>query len=154
MSDEVVKLTDKQQMFVKEYLIDLNATQAALRAGYSEKTAYSIGHENLKKPEIAAAITKAFSARANKVEVTADYVFSTIIDTIERCKQEEPVLDKDGNETGEYVFNAAATLKGAELLGKHLKLFTDKVEHSGEVELNLAKRLQAAQGSAKIESTD
>ena len=147
MSDEVVKLTDKQQMFVKEYLIDLNATQAALRAGYSEKTAYSIGHENLKKPEIAAAITKAFSARANKVEVTADYVFSTIIDTIERCK-------KDGNETGEYVFNAAATLKGAELLGKHLKLFTDKVEHSGEVELNLAKRLQAAQGSAKIESTD
>lgn len=52
-------LTDKQQRFVDEYLIDLNATQAAIRAGYSEKTAYSVGHENLKKPEIQKAIQEA-----------------------------------------------------------------------------------------------
>ena len=45
-------MTEKQKLFCEEYLIDLNATQAALRAGYSEKTAYSIGNENLKKPEI------------------------------------------------------------------------------------------------------
>ena len=48
-------MTPKQEIFVREYAIDLNATQAAIRAGYSEKTAYSIGQENLKKPEIAAA---------------------------------------------------------------------------------------------------
>ena len=48
----MANLTPKQQRFVEEYLIDLNATQAAIRASYSEKTAYSVGHENLKKPEI------------------------------------------------------------------------------------------------------
>lgn len=51
-------MTEKQKRFCEEYLIDLNATQAALRAGYSEKTAYSIGNENLKKPEIQEYIQK------------------------------------------------------------------------------------------------
>ena len=51
-------MTEKQKLFCEEYLIDLNATQAALRAGYSEKTAYSIGNENLKKPEIQEYIQK------------------------------------------------------------------------------------------------
>ena len=55
----MANLTPKQQRFVEEYLIDLNATQAAIRAGYSEKTAYSVGHENLKKPEIQKAIQEA-----------------------------------------------------------------------------------------------
>jgi phage terminase small subunit len=50
-------LTDKQKRFVAEYLLDLNATQAATRAGYSEKTAVAVGFENPRKPEIAAAIT-------------------------------------------------------------------------------------------------
>ena len=61
-------LTDKQSAFIEEYLTDFNATQAALRAGYSEKTAYSIGHENLKKPEIADAI----ETRLNELKMTAD----------------------------------------------------------------------------------
>lgn len=68
------KLTDLQRKFVKEYLIDLNATQAAIRAGYSEKTAYSIGQENLKKPQISAAIQAAINKRAEKTEITADKV--------------------------------------------------------------------------------
>ena len=59
-----VALTGKQQRFVEEYLVDLNATQAATRAGYSKATAYSIGHECLKKPEIAAAITRAQAERS------------------------------------------------------------------------------------------
>ena len=55
-------MTAKQQLFVDEYLIDLNATQAALRAGYSEKTARSIGAENLSKPDIEKAIADALGA--------------------------------------------------------------------------------------------
>ena len=67
-------LTPKQDRFVLEYLIDLNATQAAIRAGYSEETAGSIGHENLTKPEIVAAIAAAQAARAERTEITADKV--------------------------------------------------------------------------------
>ena len=67
-------LTAKQQRFVEEYLVDLNATQAAIRAGYSEETAGSIGHENLMKPEIAAAIVAAQAERSNRTAITADKV--------------------------------------------------------------------------------
>ena len=63
-------MTPKQQRFVEEYLVDHNATQAAIRAGYSPKTAYSIGHENLKKPEIAAAIAAGEARLRRKMEVT------------------------------------------------------------------------------------
>lgn len=125
-------LTAKQQRFVAEYLIDLNATQAAIRAGYSEKTAGSIGDENLKKPEIAKAVQEAMQKRTERTQIDADYVLRTIVETIERCKQAEPVRDRDGEATGEYKFEANAVLKGAELLGKHLKMFTDKTELTGK----------------------
>ncbi|MNH01104.1 Terminase small subunit [compost metagenome] len=67
-------LTAKQQRFVDEYLIDLNATQAAIRAGYSEKTARSISNENLTKPDIQAAIQKGMEARSGRVAITQDMV--------------------------------------------------------------------------------
>lgn len=67
-------LTPKQAKFVEEYLIDLNATQAAIRAGYSEKTAYSVGNENLSKPEIATALAEAMAERSKRTEITADMV--------------------------------------------------------------------------------
>lgn len=67
-------LTAKQQRFVDEYLIDLNATQAAIRAGYSEKTARSISNENLTKPDIQSAIEKGMQARSGRVEITQDMV--------------------------------------------------------------------------------
>ena len=62
----VLKLTPKQQLFVEEYLIDLNATQAAIRAGYSKKTAQVIGAENLSKPMVAAAIAEAQLRRSKR----------------------------------------------------------------------------------------
>ena len=68
------KLTPKQKRFVDEYLIDLNATQAAIRAGYSKKTAYSMGQENLKKPEIKRAIQKAMQKQQERTEITQDRV--------------------------------------------------------------------------------
>lgn len=84
------KLTDKQEQFCLEYLIDLNATQSAIRAGYSKKTAYSIGQENLKKPEIQNRISELKEERSKKVSLTAldvlkelkNFAYSDITETI------------------------------------------------------------------------
>lgn len=134
-------LTNKQRRFVEEYLVDLNATQAAIRAGYSERRASEIGSQNLRKPEIAAAIQEAMQARASRTEIDADYVLKGIVETVERCRQAVPVYDRSGKPvmvetpSGElapvYAFDAKNVLKGFELLGRHLKLFTDKTELTG-----------------------
>ncbi len=139
------KLTAKQERFVAEYLIDLNATQAAIRTGYSEKTAQMIGSENLSKPLIADAVQKALAERSERTEITQDYVLTSIMETMERCKQAEPVTYQsgdpvmidtpDGNIAPAYKFDAGAVLKGAELLGRHLAMFTDKktvTHHDGD----------------------
>jgi phage terminase small subunit len=134
-------LTAKQQLFVDEYLIDLNATQAAIRAGYSENTAQEQGSRLLSNVMVAEAVQAAMEERSERTKVSAAYVIQTIVDTIERCKQAKAVTYKNGDPvlietpTGEavpaYEFDAGAVLKGAELLGKHLKMFTDKAELSG-----------------------
>jgi phage terminase small subunit len=72
------KLSPKQARFVTEYLIDLNATQAAERAGYSKKTAGAIGAENLKKPQIAEALADRQTKRFQKREITADWILDEI----------------------------------------------------------------------------
>ncbi|OJT01223.1 terminase small subunit [Marinobacter nauticus] len=72
------KLTPKQQRFVDEYLVDLNATQAAIRAGYSEKTARQTGAQNLSKPVIADAIQERIGERSEKVGVDAQYVLKRL----------------------------------------------------------------------------
>lgn len=136
-------LSDKQQVFVDEYLIDLNATQAAIRAGYSEKTATEQASRLLTKVKVSEAIQVAMKARSERAEIDGDYVLNTIHSTVERCKQSHPVTYKngeavmcetpDGEVVPAYSFDSSAVLKGCELLGKHLKMFTDKVEHSGLV---------------------
>jgi len=73
-------LTDKQEMFCREYLIDLNATQAAIRAGYSDNTARKIGSENLTKPDIAQRIIDLKSERNERIEVNADYVLRRLVE--------------------------------------------------------------------------
>ena len=115
------KLTAKQDRFVAEYLIDLNATQAAIRAGYSEKTARFIGAENLTKPNIAAAVAAAQAKRSERTEIDADYVLGTIRDTVERCESSDN-------------YNPQAVLRGLELLGRHLAMFTDKTVNKHTVE--------------------
>jgi phage terminase small subunit len=132
-----MKLTKKQNAFVKEYLIDLNATQAAIRAGYSEATATEIGYENLTKPHIKVAVEEAMNKRSEKLEITAEYVLSSLKEVADRCMQAVPVLDKEGNNTGEYYFEHSGANKALELLGKHLKLFTDKVETKGEISYSI-----------------
>lgn len=126
-----MSLTARQTRFAAEYLIDLNGTQAAIRAGYSPKTANEQASRLLANVNVATEIQSQVKAREQRTEITQDYVLKTIRDTIERCAQAEPVRDREGAETGEYKFDATAVLRGAELLGKHLKMFTDKTELTG-----------------------
>lgn len=88
-------LTPKQALFVKEYLVDLNATQAAIRAGYSQKTAYSQGQRLLKNVEVQAAITDAQSKRAERVEVDADWVLRRL--AAEADADIADLYDEDGS---------------------------------------------------------
>ena len=125
-------LNPKQQRFVEEYLVDLNATQAAIRAKYSEKTARSVGAENLTKPDIAKAIQEAMAERSERTEIDQDYVLTRTREVVERCMQTEGILDREGNSIGQYQFSHAGVLRGLELLGKHLGLFTEKHELSGK----------------------
>ena len=121
-------LTAKQQMFVAEYLIDLNATQAAIRAGYSKRTAEWQGPQLLGKTHVSEAIQQAMNERAKRIKRTADDVLADILAVKNDAVQ--IVSDRDGNQV---MADRGAALKALELEGKHYKMFTDKVEHSGEV---------------------
>lgn len=114
-------LNPRQQMFVKEYLIDLNATAAYKRAGYKARGAAADTNASrlLKNAEIATAVQAGMDKRATQTGISPEYVLSSI---------------KRIAEAAELADDRAAALKGHELLGKHLRLFTDKVEHSGKVE--------------------
>jgi phage terminase small subunit len=116
------KLSEKQALFVREYVKDHNATQAAQRAGYSKKTAYSAGQRLLKRVEIAKAIQKVLDRRARKVDLTAENILESIMDIRQMAVDQGRLND---------------ALKANELLGKHLKLFTDRLEHSGSVTLQI-----------------
>jgi phage terminase small subunit len=109
-----MSLTPKQQTFVDEYLVDLNATQAAIRAGYSKKTARAIAQQNLTKLDIQQAIQKAQQKRSERVQITQDSVLEGIV----RCTNAS-------EEAADY----KTALKGYELQGKHLGLFTERVEN-------------------------
>lgn len=125
-------LTKKQLLFVKEYAVDQNGTRAAKAAGYSAKTADVQASRLLANVKVRAIIDRANEKRCEKLDINADYVLQTIRDTVDRCAQAVAVTDREGNETGEWKFDSFAVLKGCELLGKHLKLFTDKTELTGK----------------------
>jgi len=126
-------MTPSEEMFVKEYLIDLNATRACIRAGYNPRSARTQGSRLLRdNPEIVKAVQAEMDRRAKKTRITAERVLegiARIADAAERAEK----------------YNEA--LKAFELLGKHLKLFTDKIELSGTV--SLAERLKAARERSK-----
>lgn len=149
-------LRPKQQRFVDEYLKDLNATQAAIRAGYSKKSAMQIGEQNLRKLEIKAAIDEAIRERSERVKVTQDEVLREL----KRIALYDPrsVMEwgpdgfkiKSSDELSEDAARIVAgisespsqwgwrrqikladKLRAAELLGKHLGMFTDNVQVTG-----------------------
>lgn len=148
----MAKLTNKQQKFVDEYLIDLNATQAAIRAGYSVDTAQQIGSENLSKPVIQEAIAKEMAERSKRIGINQDRVvqelarmaFVKITDIadrnglikesateddlacIESIKVKRSKTD-NGSLSEEREVKIASKVKALELLGKHLGMWNDKI---------------------------
>jgi phage terminase small subunit len=171
-------LSDKQARFVSEYLIDLNATQAAIRAGYSPATAYSQGQRLLKHVEVEAAVSAAQAERSERTKITADKVLSELakigFSDIRKAVQWQAnvtgmVEDEDGTErlavtnqvqlvsSSEIDDDTAASIseisqsaqgalkvklhdKRAALvdIGRHLGMFTDKIEHTGGVKLTIS----------------
>lgn len=110
------RLTQRQQDFVREYLVDLNAKQAAIRAGYSKATAGEMGHENLNKPQIKKLIDAALERRQRRVVWKAE----DILADLQAIAQDPAVRPRD-------------RLKAYELAGKHLGMYRDVVEHSGSL---------------------
>lgn len=100
-------LTPKQSAFIDEYMTDLNGTQAAIRAGYSMKTAAAVAAENLRKPYLRAEIEERKALRAARTRVDADYVLRQAQKLHERCMQEE-------------TFDAANAARSLDLIGKHV----------------------------------
>jgi phage terminase small subunit len=120
------QLTAKQRRFVQEFCVDLNAHQAAVRAGYSKKTARQIGSENLSKPDILKAIKAEMRMTEESIGITKESVIKSLIDIRDRCMQSVPILDTSGKPTGEYRFNATGATRAVELLGKSIGLFNQK----------------------------
>lgn len=117
-------LNERQKKFVREYIKTNNATQSALSAGYSKKTAYSIGQENLKKPEIAEAIEKQLKKNVERFEYT-------IQDSFNNLKKAQEIALARRNQLGDANPDVQSFIKAEELKGKLCGLYIDKKEISG-----------------------
>ncbi|RHU81571.1 terminase small subunit [Clostridium sp. OM08-29] len=139
----MAKLTAKQQRFCDEYLIDLNATQAAIRAGYSKKTANRIGTENLSKLVIREYIEKRMAEKEAALIANQDEVLKYLTSVLRgQSKSTEIVIEGlgDGSTKARKMEKEPSEkdkLKAAELLGKRYGLYTEKVEEKVDMELNV-----------------
>lgn len=131
------KLTDKQKRFIEEYLIDLNATQAAIRAGYSQKTADVQGTQNLVKLKVF--IQEAQNKRSERVQISQDDVLRDLMELRDMCMGRKSVIVTDtvkNNQEGTvtavdnpvYAFEPTGANKALELLGKHLGMFKERID--------------------------
>ncbi len=122
-----MSLTPKQARFVEEYLIDLNATQAAIRAGYSAKTANEQGAQLLAKLSIRQAVAEAQAIRSKRTEITQDEVIQGL--------KKEATLEGEGS-------SHSARVSAWAHLGKHLGMFTDNLNLGGEVTVTHEQALE------------
>lgn len=122
----MAELTEKQKRFCEEFLLDLNATQAAIRAGYSENSANEIGSQNLAKLSIQEYLSELKQKRSEALNIDNQWVLKRFMDISERCMQAEPVLINENGqwvESGEYKFDASNANKATEMIGRHLGFF-------------------------------
>lgn len=162
-----MELKDKQKRFVEEYLIDLNATQAAIRAGYSEKTAYSQGQRLLKNVEVKKYIEECQKLRNERTRVSQDDVINDLRELADIClgRKAVPVTEVIKNQqegtvscvTEEIrVFEPAGANRALELLAKHMGLFekdnkTDiSIDISGVLDSLAAVTMESRSRSAEL----
>ena len=150
-------MTDKQKRFVEEYLIDLNATQAAIRAGYSPNRASEQAHQLLQKTTVQKAIAESMAKRSRRTGVTQDRVvrelakiafldMTQVVDDHGRIRDDATPEDRaciesikyksssgDQGESVEREVKVASKSKALELLGKHLGMYSDKLNIEGAV---------------------
>lgn len=136
-------MTEKQKRFCDEYLIDLNATQAAIRAGYSERTAYRTGADNLIKPQVKEYISARMEEKEKELIADQDEVLKYLTSVLRGESQSEIVVVEN---VGDFRSEARAMqkapdekerLKAAELLGKRYGLYTDRVDLDADTELHV-----------------
>lgn len=148
-------MTEKQKRFCDEYLIDLNATQAAIRSGYSAKTAKQIGQQNLTKLDIQEYINKRLAEKEAELIADQDEILRTLTRVLRRqemdtvvvtCKERSSKYDEKGKKVTiekevpqlvQVPTKVSDLNKAAELLGNRYALFTDKVETDVDMDLNI-----------------
>ena len=130
-------LNEKQKQFCEEYIIDLNGTQAAIRAGYSAKTANEQAAQLLAKLSIQEYIQKIKNKRSERVKYSQDELMRDILEVKNRCMQANPVLDKEGNETGIWKFDSNGANKALDMLAKHVGFYeTDNKQKALNISVN------------------
>jgi phage terminase small subunit len=135
-------LNPRQERFAREYAVDHNATQSAIRAGYSPKTAHVQGPRLLGNARVSRLIASLDQKAAAKLELDAQWVLGQLHGVSQKCQQAQPVMvfdrasktmvpavDEDGKAI--YEFDSSGANRSLELIGKHLGMFTERVEHSG-----------------------
>lgn len=140
-------LNDKQKRFAEEYLIDMNATQAAIRAGYSPKTAHVQGARLLSYANVSAYVKERQSELSAKLQLDQEWVLTHLRAVVEKSMQEVEVerWDYENKEmigTGEYVFDSKGANRALELIGKHLGMFKDSLKLTGEMTVKIVDDIQ------------
>lgn len=127
-------LTEKERIFADEYIKTTNATQSAIKAGYSEKTASSKGSQLLRKVKVRQYIDEVMDKRSKNTIATADEVLQYLSRVMNGEEKDAFGLD----------VSVADRTKAAELLGKRHMLFTDKVKLDAEIEIDISDRMKQA----------
>lgn len=138
-------LTEKQRNFVNEYMKDMNATAAYLRAGYdcTEGAARRAGSRLLSNVDIQSEIGQRTDKMEKESGISVQWVLEKLTELTERCMQAEPVLDREGNPVGEWKFDSAGANKALDSIGKYYGMFRDKVELSGHVTHSFEDQLRS-----------
>lgn len=136
------KLSAQQELFCGELLIDLNATAAAIRAGYAPGSAKVAACRLQQRPQVIERLAQLRQARTKRTQIDADFVLERLVETIERCRRLVPKLDshgrpivlKDADGLGQpqFEFDAPGVYRGLELAMKHLGMFVERHELTGK----------------------